>query len=152
MRHAELKLENQLCFPLYAASRAVTRAYKPYLDEIGLTYTQYITMMALWERGTMSVHELGQRLYLDSGTLTPLLKKLEAKGLVVRRRDPADERRLLVSLTAAGDALQDEAAKVPHEMSAKLTLPREDAMELYRILHEMLGDGEAAAGQPACVG
>lgn len=151
MRHVELKLENQLCFPLYAASKAVTRAYKPFLDEIGLTYTQYITMMALWEHGTMSLHELGQVLYLDSGTLTPLVKKLEAKGLVTRQRDPADERRLMVSLTERGDALEDEAAKVPHEMAGRLTLPREDAIELYRILHELLGDPRELAGSASCV-
>lgn len=140
MRHPELSLDRQLCFPLYAVSREVTRAYKPLLDRIGLTYTQYVTMMALWEGGTMSVNELGRRLYLDSGTLTPLLKKLEAKGLVERRRSTEDERRVEVSLTPKGDELQDEAASIPHEMERCLTIPPEDAAELYRILHEMLGD------------
>lgn len=138
MRHPELSLDRQLCFPLYAASRAVTRAYKPLLDRIGLTYTQYITMMALWEGGTMGVNELGSRLYLDSGTLTPLLKKLEAKGLVTRRRSPEDERRVEVSLTERGRALEDEAASVPRQMASCIPIPRDDAAELYRILHEML--------------
>lgn len=138
MRHPELSLDRQLCFPLYAASRAITRAYKPLLDRLGLTYTQYITMMALWESGTMSVNELGRRLYLDSGTLTPLLKKLEAKGLVTRRRSSEDERRVEVSLTERGRALEDEAASVPKKMAACVPLPREDAAELYRILHELL--------------
>lgn len=138
MRHPELSLDRQLCFPLYAASRAITRAYKPLLDKLGLTYTQYITMMALWESGTMSVNELGRRLYLDSGTLTPLLKKLEAKGLVTRRRSTEDERRVEVSLTERGRAMEDEAASVPAQMARCVPLPREDAAELYRILHEML--------------
>lgn len=146
MRHPELSLDRQLCFPLYAASREVTRAYKPLLDRIGLTYTQYVTMMALWEDGTMSVNELGRRLYLDSGTLTPLLKKLEAKGLVVRQRSREDERRVEVSLTQKGDALQDEAASIPHEMAQCVPIPRKDAEELYRILHEMLGDARAGKG------
>lgn len=146
MRHVELSLDRQLCFPLYAASKAVVRAYKPLLDKIGLTYTQYITMMALWEHGTMSLHELGELLYLDSGTLTPLVKKLEAKGLVTRARDPEDERRLMVSLTEKGDALQDEAARVPHEMAKTMTLSENDARELYRILHEMLDDPQEPGG------
>lgn len=138
MKHPELSLDRQLCFPLYAASRAVTRAYKPLLDKLNLTYTQYVTMMALWEGGTMGVNELGKRLYLDSGTLTPLLKKLEAKGLIVRRRSTEDERRVEVSLTERGRAMEDEAASVPHEMAKCISLPQEDAAELYRILHEML--------------
>lgn len=140
MRHPELSLDRQLCFPLYAASRAVTRAYKPLLDRLGLTYTQYITMMALWESGTMGVNELGRRLYLDSGTLTPLLKKLETKGLVTRTRSADDERRVEVSLTERGRAMEDEAASVPGEMAKCVPLPKEDAAELYRILHEMLDD------------
>src|SRR3546814_10727209 len=113
-RHAQLELDLQLCFPLYAASRALTRAYAPLLGAHDLTYPQYLTLLALWSGSEpMSVGDLGDRLRLDSGTLTPLLKRLEAAGLVSRLRDPADERRVLVSVTAAGDALQDELAHVP---------------------------------------
>ena len=104
-----LKLENQLCFPLYACSREMIRLYKPFLDELELTYTQYITMMVLWEKQAVTVKELGHSLYLDSGTLTPLLKKLESRGLVSRTRSPSDERNLIISLTDAGDALKEKA-------------------------------------------
>ena len=97
-RYDALKLENQLCFPLYACSRNVIREYKPYLDRLDLTYTQYIAMLVLWEKGTLTVKELGEELYLDSGTLTPLLKKLEQKGLINRKRSSADERNLLLSV------------------------------------------------------
>lgn len=150
MRHMELNLDNQLCFPLYAASRAVTRSYKPLLDKIGLTYTQYITMMALWERSPLTVNELGARLFLDSGTLTPLLKKLEQKGLVTRTRAEEDNRRVYVSLTPEGDALEDQAASIPRQMAQAATLSQEDAAELYRILHQMLGDHRPEAEVPAC--
>lgn len=150
MRHEELRLDNQLCFPLYSAARAVVRAYKPYLDGIGLTYTQYITMMALWEHAPLTVNELGGLLYLDSGTLTPLLKKLEQKGLVTRTRSTRDSRRVLVGLTGQGTALEDEAAAIPHQMERELSLPREDALELYRILHEFLGDRPAPGQEPGC--
>ena len=108
-----LLLDNQLCFALYSASLAMTKLYKPLLDELGLTYPQYLVMLALWERDGVMVSDLGQRLHLDSGTLTPLLKRLEATGLVSRLRDAADERRVLVHLTAAGRRLKTRAAKVP---------------------------------------
>ena len=108
-----LLLDNQLCFALYSASLAMTKLYKPLLDELGLTYPQYLVMLALWERDGVMVSDLGQRLHLDSGTLTPLLKRLEATGLVSRLRDAADERRVLVPLTAAGRRLKTRAAKVP---------------------------------------
>ena len=102
---SSLKLDNQLCFPLYAASREVIRRYRPFLEELDLTYTQYITMMVFWEVGQINVKELGKRLYLDSGTLTPLLKSLEAKGYVNRSRSKSDERVLNVELTVAGEEL-----------------------------------------------
>ena len=102
-RYEALKLKNQLCFPLYVCAKEIVRAYKPYLDELDLTYTQYITMMAMWEHGELRVKELGEYLYLDSGTLTPLLKRLEEKGYVARRRSAEDERDLIVTVTAAGD-------------------------------------------------
>lgn len=108
-----LLLDNQLCFALYSASLAMTKLYKPLLDELGLTYPQYLVMLVLWERDGVMVSELGQRLHLDSGTLTPLLKRLEATGQVSRLRDAADERRVLVHLTAAGRRLKTRAAKVP---------------------------------------
>ncbi|MDM0011031.1 MarR family transcriptional regulator [Variovorax sp. J22P168] len=108
-----LKLDNQLCFAVYSASLAMTRLYKPLLEKLGLTYPQYLVLLVLWERDGLSVSELGERLSLDSGTLTPLLKRLEANGLVVRLRDAADERRVHISLTAAGRRLKARAAQVP---------------------------------------
>ena len=108
-----LKLENQLCFPLYACSKEVVRRYTPHLDKLDLTYTQYLVMMALWEYGELSVGELGERLFLDSGTLTPMLKKMEDKGYVSRVRSSVDERRVNVRLTEAGEKLKEEAREVP---------------------------------------
>jgi DNA-binding MarR family transcriptional regulator len=137
-RYDALKLENQLCFPLYACSRNVIREYKPYLDRLDLTYTQYITMLVLWERKQVTVKELGTALYLDSGTLTPLLKKLEEKGLVNRRRSALDERNLLVSLTPAGIAMQEQATHIPTEMEKCVNLDLEERVTLYRLLYKML--------------
>lgn len=133
-----LKLENQLCFPLYACSREMIRLYKPFLDELELTYTQYITMMVLWEKQAVTVKELGHSLYLDSGTLTPLLKKLEGRGLVSRTRSPSDERNLIISLTDAGEALKEKAIKVPIALAKYCNLEKEEAMELYRLLYKLL--------------
>lgn len=137
-----LKLENQLCFPLYACARETIKLYKPYLDAIGLTYTQYITMMVLWERTSVTAKELGDALFLDSGTLTPLLKKMEAKGLLTRRRSAADERSLVVTVTEAGMALRDEAADIPRKMAARLVISPDETEILYRILYRMLGKGD----------
>ena len=137
-KYAALKLSSQLCFPLYACSRETIKLYKPWLDEISLTYTQYITMMVLWEHTSMTVKELGQELYLDSGTLTPLLKKLEEKGLVTRRRSERDERNLIVTITEAGEALKDRALHIPYEMAKCITLPKDEIRELYRMLHTLL--------------
>ena len=137
-KYAHLRLSNQLCFPLYACSREMIKLYKPWLDEIGLTYTQYITMMVLWEHKSMTVKMLGQELYLDSGTLTPLLKKLEDKGLVTRRRSDRDERNLIVTITAAGEALKDAVLHIPGEMTKCINLPNEDIANLYRMLYQML--------------
>ncbi len=133
-----LKLENQLCFPLYACSKEVVRRYSPYLDELGLTYTQYLVMMALWEYGPTSVTKLGERLYLDSGTLTPLLKKLEARGLLTRERSEDDGRRVDVVLTEAGKAMKQEARKVPISMGQCLKIDPRDAEDLVRILRKVL--------------
>ena len=137
-KYEALKIGNQLCFPLYACSREIIKRYKPFLDEIDLTYTQYIAMMVLWEQGSTTVKELGNALYLDSGTLTPLLKKMEVKGLINRRRSDTDERSLIVSLTGAGEALKDKALSVPQQMASCVCLEPEEARELYRILYKLL--------------
>ena len=136
-----LRLENQLCFPLYACARETVKRYKPFLDEIGLTYTQYITMMVLWEHRQVTSKALGEKLYLDSGTLTPVLKKLEEKGLVTRARDPQDERNLIVTLTDAGEALKVPAAGIPHKMAACVRLSRKDVQTLRTLLLRLLSGG-----------
>lgn len=133
-----LKLKNQLCFPLYAGSRETIKLYKPHLDKLDLTYTQYITMLVLWEHPQMTVKELGTILYLDSGTLTPLLKKLEEKGLVDRRRSTADERNLIVSITEAGAAMKEQAAHIPIEMEKCVNLSMEERKVLYKLLYKLL--------------
>ena len=134
-----LKLENQLCFPLYACSKEIIKQYKPFLDKIDLTYTQYITMMVLWEDKQIGVKALGEKLYLDSGTLTPLLKKLEAKGLITRHRSKEDERNLIVTITEAGEALRDEAVDIPMDMGKCVDLSPDEAMVLYQLLYSILG-------------
>ena len=133
-----LKLDNQLCFPLYACAKEVVKRYKPYLDKLDLTYTQYITMMVMWEKKCVNVKELGESLFLDSGTLTPLLKKLEAKGYIKRERSKSDERNLLVSITEKGEALKDDAIEVPYKMVQCVNLTQEEGKELYRLLHKLL--------------
>jgi len=138
-KYDALKIGNQLCFPLYACSREIIKNYKPFLDEIDLTYTQYIAMMVLWEHKTMNVKAMGEILYLDSGTLTPLLKKLERKGFVTRQRSAADERNLLVTITSSGEALKEKAVTVPAEIAKCSNLEPEEAAMLYRILYKMLG-------------
>lgn len=137
-KYEALKIERQICFPLYACSREVIKRYKPYLDEIDLTYTQYITMMVLWEERAVTVKELGERLYLDSGTLTPLLKKMEGKGIITRKRSREDERNLIVSVTPAGEKLKERAAEIPARMAQCLKLDPEEATQLYRLLYKML--------------
>ena len=147
-----LRLDNQLCFPLYACSREIIKQYKPYLDEIDLTYTQYIAMMILWERESVTAKELGEALFLDSGTLTPLLKKLEAKRLLTRRRSEMDERSLVLTITAEGLALRDAALSVPAHMSQRVSLAPEEALTLYRLLYKLLGrDPQATAAKCAAV-
>ena len=137
-KYESLKLSKQLCFPLYACSREMIKLYKPYLDELDLTYTQYITMMVLWEHKATTVKSLGQELYLDSGTLTPLLKKLEEKCIVTRRRSDKDERNLIVTITESGEAMKDRALHIPAEMTKCVNLPKDDIRDLYRMLHQML--------------
>jgi DNA-binding MarR family transcriptional regulator len=138
-RHAQLELDAQLCFPLYAASRALIRAYAPLLEPFDLTYAQYLTLLALWsDEHDQTVGEIGRRLRLDSGTLTPLLKRLEARGLVRRHRDPADERRVLVSLTDAGRLLQDDLAHVPGALVDHVGMSIEDGIALRSLLDKLL--------------
>ncbi len=133
-----LKLDNQLCFPLYAASREIIKLYHEPLSRIGLTYTQYITMMVLWEEKRISVKALGNRLFLDSGTLTPLLKTLEKQGFITRSRSEEDERVLVVELTKEGAELKKKAANIPMEIGQCIRLSADDAKELYRLLYLIL--------------
>lgn len=142
-KYDALKLKNQLCFPLYACSKEIVKLYKPYLDELDLTYTQYITMMVLWEHKQMNVKELGGHLYLDSGTLTPVLKKLEQKGWVKRSRTKEDERVLNVTLTENGEALKEKAVQIPERMGECMRLEPEEAKSLYKILYKLLGEFES---------
>lgn len=139
-QYEALKLENQLCFPLYACAKEIVKAYKPYLDELDLTYTQYITMMVLWQNKELRVKEVGERLLLDSSTLTPLLKRLEEKGYVTRRRSDIDERELIVTLTESGETLKRKAVSVPERLSACVRLDTEKALTLYKLLYELLGN------------
>ena len=133
-----LRLENQLCFPLYACAKEVTRRYKPFLDPLGLTYTQYITMMVMWEKKEVRVKDLGAVLYLDSGTLTPLLKRLEQKGLISRSRYQEDERALCVRITEEGEKLQEEAKEVPVGMRACIPLSDEEMLVMKKLLSRTL--------------
>ena len=141
-----LRLDNQLCFPLWAAAKEVVRRYAPMLDELGITYTQYICLMALWEKDEIGVRELGSRLYLDSGTLTPLLKKLEAKGLVRRSRSEADERAIVIRLTEEGRSLKGRAATVPLRIAGCFDLEPEEAVQLVSLLRKVL-DGPTAPAE-----
>ncbi len=138
-KYDALKLENQLCFPLYAAARGVVKLYHPFLSELDLTYTQYITLMVLWEEKQINVSELGKKLYLDSGTLTPLLKGLEKKGYVTRERSRQDERLLIVTITDAGMALRDDVVEIPQKLSQCVNLEPEEAATLYQLLYKLLG-------------
>ena len=133
-----LKLENQLCFPLYAAAREVVKKYRSHLDAIGLTYTQYITMMVMWESREITVKALGERLFLDSGTMTPVLKSLEAKGLVERKRCEDDERSVMIFLTADGEKLREMAVDIPEKIASCVGLAPEEAIELYSLLYKVL--------------
>ena len=135
-----LKLKNQLCFPLYACAKEVVKKYRTYLDEINLTYTQYITMMVMWESRKISAKEIGEKLFLDSGTLTPVLKSLEEKGYVTRQRSKMDERVLMVEATECGMSLRDKALSVPSQISGCIDLTPEEADTLYKLLYKVLGE------------
>jgi len=133
-----LKLSNQLCFPLYAASREILRMYTPLLKEIDLTYTQYIVMMVLWEEKEVNVGELGKKLFLDTGTLSPLLKSMEKKNLLTRKRDSKDERIVKIMITEEGQLLKEKAVTVPQKIGGCVNLSAEDAQTLYKILYKIL--------------
>lgn len=133
-----LKLSNQLCFPLYALSRKVTSHYLPLLAKIGLTYPQYLVMLVLWEEGSLSVKELGAKLMLDSGTLSPLLKKMEERNLVKRQRQKEDERVVLISLTEAGENLKEKAAEIPEEIKCSLQLSYQELDQMRTLAKGML--------------
>lgn len=137
-----LKLKNQLCFPLYACSKEIVRHYTPYLDEINLTYTQYLVMMYLWENNQTNVKILGEALFLDSGTLTPLLKKLEEKAYIKRTRDKKDERNLNIEITKEGLKLREKALKIPPKMGSCINLTEEEAQFLYQILYKIIKNVE----------
>lgn len=142
-KYDALKLENQICFPLYACSKEIVKRYTPYLEEIDLTYTQYITMLVMWEKEQMTVKALGKALYLDSGTLTPVLKKLEQKGYVTRSRDEKDERVLNVTLTKEGEALKERAVEIPAKIGGCVKLSVEEAVMLHQTLQKILKSFEA---------
>ena len=133
-----LKLSNQLCFPLYASGKEITRKYKPFLDKLDITYTQYIVLMVLWEKDHISVKEIGEKLYLDSGTLTPLLNKLLVKGYISKKALPSDNRELIISLTNKGLELKKEAYEIPSQIAKEVKLSSEEAKELYRLLYKVL--------------
>lgn len=136
--YPQLLLEGQLCFPLYAAARKVVCVYTPLLKPLGLTYTQYIVFLVLWEHGKVKVGELGKSLYLDCGTLTPLLKKMEESGWITRCRCKVDERVVYVSLTEEGWALREQLKDIPEQVSRCMTMEKEDAAQLYTLLHRLL--------------
>lgn len=133
-----LKLDNQLCFALYVCSKEIIKKYKPLLDPLGLTYTGYITLLALWEKDEVTVKELGSRLYLDSGTLTPLLKKLEAQGLVTRVRSTNDERNVVIKLTETGRGLREQAFHIPHDLICSMDFDLDNALGLMSALHTVM--------------
>ena len=139
-KYEVLKLENQLCFPLYAASKEIIKQYRNYLEPFGLTYTQYITLMVLWENKTINVKTLGEKLYLDSGTLTPLLKNLEAKEYIKRFRSKNDERNLIIELTKKGENLKDQLLEVPNKISECGKFDSQDALTLYTLLYKLLNN------------
>ncbi|MEY8759292.1 MarR family winged helix-turn-helix transcriptional regulator [Chryseobacterium tongliaoense] len=133
-----LKLGNQICFPLYAIAKEITGLYRPFLDELDITYPQYLVMMILWEKDGFTVNHIGEELFLDSGTLTPLLKRLENKGFIIRKRKKEDERVVQIFLTETGKALKQKACDVPAKILEKINVPIEDLLELKTSIHKIL--------------
>lgn len=140
MNYESLKLDNQLCFALYACAKEVTRIYKPFLDKFGITYTQYITLLALWEEDNITVKELGKKLHLDSGTLTPLLKKLENMEILKRIRDTEDERNVYVKLSEKGMKMKDEALEIPGKVFCSTGMSMEEVLDLREKLKLLLNN------------
>ena len=136
--HEMMKLENQLCFPLYAASRSITALYTPYLKPLGLTYTQYIVFLVLWEKDGIPVGEICEKLMLDNGTISPLLKKMQTSGYIERKRSPEDDRVVVITLTGKGKALQQQAKDIPGCVAGGVCFPPEKAKKLYTLLYELL--------------
>ena len=136
--YESLRLENQICFPLYACAKEVIRQYRKPLEKLGLTYTQYVVMMVLWEFGGMTEGELGKKVYLDSGTLTPLLKRMEKEGFITRARPESNERKLFIELTDKGNALKDLATEVPCKMEGCLKLEHDELMQLKKLLDKAI--------------
>ncbi|MBO5108248.1 MAG: MarR family transcriptional regulator [Bacteroidales bacterium] len=134
----KLKLENQLCFPLYACAKEIVRRYTPLLEPLGLTYTQYIAMMVMWKHKSISIRDMGKLLFLDSGTLTPMLKKMEKAGWIQRKRSEIDERMVIITITDRGEALHDMAAEIPAKMAGCVTLENDEALQLYSLLHKLM--------------
>ena len=143
-KYDSLKLSNQVCFPLYACSKELVSQYTPYLKKLGLTYTQYIVMMVMWESVSVSSRELAARVHLDYGTLTPVLKKLETTGYITRKRDPEDERLLILELTDKGEAIKDEALKIPPCIASCVGLNEEEFKMLYILTYKALNNMENA--------
>ena len=137
-KYESLRLRNQLCFPLYLASKEITRKYQPMLDKLDLTYTQYITLLVLWEKDGVSVSEIGSKLMLDNGTLSPMLKKMEQSGYIERNRSKDDDRVVIITLTQKGIDLQEQAKDIPEKVGSCIDLPIEKARELYDLLYELL--------------
>lgn len=146
-KYEALRLKNQLCFPLYAVSNMITRKYKPLLDNLDLTYTQYIVMMVLWEEKRVNEKFLCEALCLKSNTITPLLKKLETKGFIEKTKDTSDERNLVITLTDAGEKLQDKALCIPETIAKEFHLTQDEALALYKTLYKMLDEERARDNQ-----
>ena len=134
-----MKLDNQMCFPLYAAARKVTGLYTPWLKELGITYTQYITFLVLWEKDGLTVGEICERLMLDNGTVSPLLKKMESAGYITRTRSDEDDRVVVITLTEQGKEMQEKAKDIPEKVGGCIDLSPEKALKLYELLYELLG-------------
>jgi DNA-binding MarR family transcriptional regulator len=138
MEYAHLKLENQLCFPVYAASRLITREYQPFLDKLEITYPQYLVLMVLWETDRLSVNDIAKKLILNTNTITPLLKRMEDQGLIIRKRSEKDERKVLVQLTSKGMNLKEEASTIPGELIKCLSLKLDDIVKLKESLNSLI--------------
>lgn len=141
MAYEQLKLNNQLCFPVYAASRLITREYQPFLDKLGITYPQYLVLLVLWEKDAITVNEISQKLILNSNTITPLLKRMESQGIITRQRSGSDERKVIIQLTEKGVQMQKEAVKIPEELGSEIiseAMSVEDLLALKEKLYVII--------------